>query len=293
MKNLWIFLVVFSSIGGSIFAQNTYKYKVGDMEVILLSENQSEGKPGILIGATPEMIRKTLPDGNFSNAVNAFLVKMPGKNVLIDAGFGNKLFDNLEAFNVTAEQIDIVLLTHMHGDHIGGMMKDKQINFPNADIYIAQQEYDYWMSDDAMNRLPENRRGGFHAPRKVIAAYKDKIHLFPAPDLKDASKEILPGIRGIAAFGHTPGHTMFLLESGKKKMLVWGDLTHAMAIQMPYPQVAVTYDVDPETAVTSRKEVLEYVTKNKIPIAGMHIAFPGMGEVRKEKSGGYRFIPMK
>jgi glyoxylase-like metal-dependent hydrolase (beta-lactamase superfamily II) len=104
-------------------------------------------------------------------------------------------------------------------------------------------------------------------------------------------------VRPIAAYGHTPGHTLYLLSSGGERLLIWGDLTHAMAVQMPFPQVAVTYDVDSEQAVASRKTVLEFVVKNKIPVAGMHIAYPGMGVVSANSAKNppensvYRFTP--
>jgi glyoxylase-like metal-dependent hydrolase (beta-lactamase superfamily II) len=96
----------------------------------------------------------------------------------------------------------------------------------------------------------------------------------------------------LATYGHTPGHTSFLIESKESKLLIWGDLTHAMAIQMPYPQVAVTYDVNPEGAVQSRKAVLTYVSENHIPVAGMHIAYPAIGEIKSISDGGYQFLPL-
>ncbi len=101
---------------------------------------------------------------------------------------------------------------------------------------------------------------------------------------------LLPGIYAIATYGHTPGHTSFLLESGKEKLLIWGDLAHAMAVQMPHPEISVTYDFDPRQAADIRKKMLEYVSKNNIPIAGMHIAYPAVGKI-SEKGSGYTFTP--
>lgn len=226
-----------------------------------------------------------MPNGNFPNATNAFLVRSSGKNILIDAGYGRNLFTNLKSAGLDANQIDIVLITHMHGDHIGGLLTDGKPSFPNAAFYLSQKEYDYWMSNDEMIKLAENRRGSFQSARRVIAAYKNNLHLFQ-PDAIDADAHMmLPNIQGITAYGHTPGHTCFMIGSGKQKLLIWGDLTHAMAIQMKYPQVAVTYDVNPEQAIIYRKAILEYVAKNNIPIAGMHIAFPGIGNVETAEEG--------
>jgi Zn-dependent hydrolases, including glyoxylases len=163
----------------------------------------------------------------------------------------------------------------MHGDHIGGLIKDDQAVFPNAKLFVAQKEYDYWNS------------GQNAGAKKVLDAYKNQLEIFEPIDLnnvKIGSASILP----LKAYGHTPGHTAFLIHSNGKNLLVWGDLTHAMAVQMPHPEIAVTYDVNPKDAVEYRLNILEFVTKNKIPIAGMHIAYPGMGTVEKDGKG-YKF----
>lgn len=266
-------------------------YDVGAFTITLLSEGQQQGKTGILIGATDEILKQTAPEGAFPNATNAFLVQTKEKTILFDTGHGRRLFDNLKACKKSPEDVDVIMLTHMHGDHIGGLLRGDEKCFPSATLYIPQPEHDYWMSDEEMQKMPENRRGGFAGARKVIAAYKDKLKLFTPGD-PDAAAELIPGIRGIAAYGHTPGHTGFLLESDGSKLFIWGDLTHAMAVQMPYPEVAVTYDVDPVKAIEYRQLLLKYVADNKIRIAGMHIAFPAIGHVRTEASGGYRFAPL-
>ena len=292
MRKYLLFVMSIFIIGNEGFAQSNENVKtvsVGNFKISLLSEGQQRGKTDILIGATPEMLQKYVPDHTFPNAVNAFLVQMPDKNVLIDAGFGRNLFDNMLSLGVSPEKIDMILLTHMHGDHIGGLLQSEQIAFPNAELYLPQPEYDYWMSDDAMNRLPENRRGGFVQARKVISVYKSKLHLFEPIEPEMNESNLFPGFRGIAAYGHTPGHTGYLIESANEQLLVWGDLAHAMNIQMPCPDVAVTYDVDPMQAVSARKKLLRYISKNKIPVAGMHIAFPGMGKITESDEEGYIF----
>jgi glyoxylase-like metal-dependent hydrolase (beta-lactamase superfamily II) len=286
MRTLFGFLLIinFMCIQQRLSAQqaeNTFTAKVGLFEITLLPESQGQGNKGVLIGATPEMLQKYAPDGTFPQGTNAFFVKTPDTNILVDAGYGRNLFNNLQSIGISPEQVDVVLLTHMHGDHIGGLLREGKPAFPHAKLYIARAEHDYWMS---------NERG--QQAREVIAAYKEQLNLFQPFEAEQGSEPLLAGIRGLAAYGHTPGHTVYLVESANEKLLIWGDLTHAMAIQMPYPQVAVTYDVDPQTAVASRQKVLEYVAKNKIPIAGMHVAFPGIGIVTKDAaSGGYTFRP--
>ena len=264
-------------------AQNTgepFPVTVGNYTVYLLSEGQREGNTGILIGATPEMIAKAIPDKTYPSATNAFLVRMPGKNILIDTGLGNRLFSLLESLGVNADEIDAVLITHTHGDHTGGLMKEGKLMFPNAKLYVSQQEYDYWVN--ANNQQAAN----------LLNACKDQLIVFTPNELEDITSPLLPGIFPIAAYGHTPGHTVFLIQSEKDRLLIWGDLTHAMAIQMPYPQVAVSYDTDPEEAVRSREALLKYVSENRIPIGGMHIAYPGIGMVQPDNETGYVFTPL-
>jgi glyoxylase-like metal-dependent hydrolase (beta-lactamase superfamily II) len=141
-----------------------------------------------------------------------------------------------------------------------------------------------------MSALPENRRGAFTTARAIFTAYKDKLTIFTPNEIGRAT-ELIPGVRGVAAYGHTPGHVGYMIESEGLKLFFWGDLTHAMAIQMPFPEVAVTYDTDPVKAVASRQNLLKHLADNKIAIAGAHLAFPGMGDIRKNESTGYNFFP--
>lgn len=270
----------------------TYRQNVGEFQVNLLSDGPSEVNKELLIGATPEMEKRYSDNGLFPNAYNAYLIKTPQLNILVDTGTGAKLQENIAYLGIKPEQINVILLTHMHPDHIGGMLKGEQPAFPNADVYIARQEYDYWTDEETINKLPESSQGPFRLAQKVVTAYKDRLQLFMPGELGTESKDLLPGIRGIAAFGHTPGHTMFLVTSEQNKLLIWGDIAHAMAIQMPHPEVAISYDTDPDQAIATRKKVLEYVSQQDIPIAGMHISYPGIGSIKKDQMG-YQFIPAK
>jgi glyoxylase-like metal-dependent hydrolase (beta-lactamase superfamily II) len=274
-------------------SQERFTWQSRPVGISVLPELQQNGQAGTLIGATPEMLEKYVPGGIIPSAVNAFVVFRYGQVTLIDAGFGTNLFDHLQSFGLAAEDVAIILLTHLHGDHIGGMLRDGQVAFPYAAVCLSQQEHDYWTSDEAMNKLPESRRGGFANARKVIAAYRNQMYLFnPAPVNAPVPVEIIPGVRGIAAFGHTPGHTMYQIDLNGQPFLVWADLTHATPVQMPHPEVAVTYDVDPVQAVATRKEILAYAAKHAMPVAGSHIAFPGAGWVFENKTGGYVFQPV-
>lgn len=263
------------------------------IEVYLLSDGEVEGNLESLIGATPEMLENALPEGSFTTAFNMFLVRITGKNIIIDAGQGWKLVENLKSYGLTPEDIDVVLITHLHGDHINGLLQDGKTTLSNAAVYVAESEYNYWMSDEEMNQLPEERHAGFVNVRNVMGAYQGRVHLFSPDELDGEVNMLFPCIQSIAAYGHTPGHTAFIVGNDEQKIFVWGDLTHVMSVQMRYPQLPVIFDVDTAQAVISRMKILEYVSKNNIPIAGMHVAYPAMGYVETEINGGYRFIPLE
>jgi len=288
-----IILASISFLHGKAIAQQElppFIYDMEDYAITLLPEVQREGKSDVLAGTTPEMLQQYLPEGTYPSAVNAFLVETPGKTILVDAGYGTRLFDNLQAVGKAPEDIDMILLTHMHGDHIGGLLKKDQKSFPNATLYISQAEHDYWTNDANRESQPENRRRGFDNAQKVIHLYKDKLQLFEPGQAGGSVHEIMPGIQSIAAYGHTPGHTGYLFESEGRQIFIWGDLVNAMAIQIPHPEVATVHDIDPIQASETRKQLLEYLTKNRIRIAGMHIEFPGMGDLLGNATNGYRFI---
>ncbi|MDR0835555.1 MAG: MBL fold metallo-hydrolase [Tannerella sp.] len=253
-------------------------FVTGEFLVSVLSEKMSNGNSGILVGASRETLEKYLPDGTFPMEVNAFLVRTPDKNVLIDAGLGQGLTNNLKSLNVEPEQINVILLTHLHGDHIGGLLKDGKATFLNADLYLSQAEYDHWIKSDNKQAL------------NVLTAYKDKLKLFVPEESGSKKNNLFPGFQGIAAYGHTPGHTAYLIESDKTSLLIWGDIAHVMDVQMPVPEVAVTYDSDAGQAIESRKKLLDYASKNKIPVGGMHIIFPAIGNVKAAQEG-YEFTP--
>ncbi|KAA6347685.1 MBL fold metallo-hydrolase [termite gut metagenome] len=291
----FIFLFVMTILcvtSGRVSAQktNTLTYRVGNYEIILLSEGQQKGNPSVLIGATPEILQETIPDGSYPTATNAFLIKTPDKNYLIDTGFGRNLWENLKSAGISAGQIHTVIITHMHGDHIGGLLVDGEKAFPKSQLILSEAEHAYWTSDEEMNKLPENRRGNFLSAQGVVKAYSDQLQLIKPEKLEEKSSD---GIYLIEAYGHTPGHVACLLKSGNEQLLVWADLIHVPAVQLLYPQISVVYDVNPEQAAETRKEFLEYAAKHKIPVAGMHLPYPSMGEVQAVSDSGYAFTPVQ
>ncbi|MDR0576154.1 MAG: MBL fold metallo-hydrolase [Candidatus Accumulibacter sp.] len=264
-------------------------YRAGSHEINLIGDGEAQGSSKLFVGADEALVKKYLPDGAYPTAIQYYVVRSADKKVaLVDTGFGRNLASGLRALGLQPENVDAVLLTHMHGDHIGGMLKEGQPAFPRATVYVAGRERAYW-TDPAMMEKAE-KKDGFVNAQKVLAAYGERVRTFEPGELEARGVEILPGIRAVAAFGHTPGHTMYLVGDESGQMLIWGDLTHAMAMQMPAPRTAMVYDVDPEEAIATRLKVLRYVSEHKIPVAGMHIPATGMGMVARD-GDGYAFTP--
>ncbi|GHV68589.1 MBL fold metallo-hydrolase [Bacteroidia bacterium] len=277
MKKIYLFILIACTAGCLQAQDDVITFALGDFTVSTLSEGQSEGNSRILLDATPDILQQYTTNGAFPMATNTFLIRTGKKNILLDAGYGKKLFQNLASLKVKPEEIDVILLTHTHGDHIGGLLRDGKVAFPKAELYISKAELEFL------------NKGKNEQAQKAIAPYKDKMKVFKPVEI-GSTVNIFEGVQGIAAYGHTPGHVVYLLESGDDKLLIWGDLTHAMAVQMPHPEIAVSYDSNPQMAIKSRKQILEYVTKNKnIRIGGMHIAFPAIGKLKSNSKGGYEF----
>lgn len=276
-----------------------YRHMVGDVEVTALYDGQILLDTAKLRNATPQEMQRLLArlfrDNPTPTAVNAYLLNVGGKLVLVDAGaagkFGPQLgqvLANLKASGYEPAQVDAVLLTHLHGDHVSGLLTpDGQVAFPNATVHVAKAEADFWLSAEQMNKAPEAMRGFFKMAQDAVAAYRqvDRLKTF------DGQKELLPGILSVPMPGHTPGHTGYLVQSKGQRLLIWGDLVHNAAVQLPRPEVTIEFDVDPRQALRMRKDVFKRVVKDGFLVAGMHLPFPGLGHVRDEPKG-YEWVPI-
>ena len=193
------------------------------------------------------------------SSMSCFLLQTEGKNILLDAGLGapfSQLIPKLTTLDVKPEELQLIYITHFHPDHIGGLLKDGKVVFPNAEVYINRVEAEAWQKMEGNQSVQA---------KTVLDAYKQHLHLFEAGDT-------LPGdVITIAAYGHTPGHTLFQKDS----MLVIGDLIHGAALQLEYPEYCPLYDMDAETARESRLRILNYARENRLTMYGMHLPHPG------------------
>jgi glyoxylase-like metal-dependent hydrolase (beta-lactamase superfamily II) len=277
---------------------SVHRMKLGEFEVTTLLDGYLDVPVGVLQGDAAH-IREHLESAGLAKdapirlPVNAFLVNTGSKLVLVDAG-GAKLIGPtagrlpqcLSAAGVTPEQIDEVYITHMHGDHLHGTVTPEGGRlFPNAVIRIAKEDVDHWANPQVEAAAPENQKGRFVAAKRAVAAYGDRIKPFTL------GEELTPGIRSVAAVGHTPGHSCYMVESAGAKLLLLGDLMHVAPVQFPRPEITVAFDHHQPTARDIRAKLFEQVAREKILVGAVHVAFPGIGRLRQSGTG-YAFDPI-
>ena len=278
--------------------QHFYRFTVGDAEVTVVSDGGLDlGNPkGTFTGVSDEEMSKMLTD-NFLNPAdilleqNSPIVNMGDKLVLFDTGMGtSKMFGNttgrqqksMKEAGIKAEDIDAVVFSHGHIDHIGGVVgEDGKSLFPNAQFYIAESDFIYWMDYDKAG--PKMKDFVDHA-RKNLTPVRDRLVFY-----KD-DQEFLPGIHALAAPGHTVGHTIFVISSGGKSFCYTADLTHHPVLLMEKPRMQFAFDTDPAQAANSRVKMLDMLAANKIPILAYHYAWPGIGHVAKT-GDGFHYVP--
>lgn len=229
------------------------------METWTLQDKVNTMPMSLFPEADPKIVKELVPTGAAPSAINSFLVKYHDKYILFDAGLGRdkggKMMTQLEQLNIMPEDINIICITHFHGDHIGGMVVNGKACFPNAEVYFSEAEAKAWANDPAA--------------KQMMNLYQGRTHTFTAGDT------LLDFIVTKAAPGHTPGHTLYQIN----QILFIGDLLHAAALQLPHPEYCARYDQDKKTAVETRYTYYKYIQDNHLIVAGMHL--PGSGVMKR------------
>jgi glyoxylase-like metal-dependent hydrolase (beta-lactamase superfamily II) len=279
-------------------APGYYRMMLGDFEIVALSDGVTSIEMGkLLTNTTPQRVEQLLKRSFLADpmdvSVNAYLVNTGTKLVMIDAGCGalfgptmGKLVDNLKAAGYQPEQIDEIYITHMHVDHVGGLMSGDKIAFPNAIVRADQRDADYWLSPANLDAAPADMKDFFKGAKASLDPYIAAGKFKPF----DGATELVPGVRSVPTYGHTKGHTIYVVESKGETLNVLGDLMHVAAVQFPDPSVTVQFDTDPKMAAVQRKKVYADTAKRRFWLAAAHLAFPGIGHIRAD-SQGYVFVP--
>jgi len=263
---------------------------IGDIAVTTLSDGILAAPLDVVLGMDKaEAERLTAKKDAVPISVNAFLLRLNGKWALIDTGAGNTmgptlgmLPDRLRAISVAPEKIDTIFLTHLHPDHSNGLVDDAgRAIYPNAEVILHETEAGFWLDRDVTTGESERIRRNIAKAAVTTAPYRRRMR-------KVRDGEVMPGVSAVLLPGHTPGHTGWLIASGKESLLIWGDLVHLAAIQIPRPDTGLVYDVDPQAACATRRRMFDRVAADKLRVGGAHIDFPGFGYIVR-KANGFAF----
>jgi glyoxylase-like metal-dependent hydrolase (beta-lactamase superfamily II) len=280
-------------------APGWYRTMLGRFEITALSDGThtfpiDTVMEGVAQATVAAALAKNELHPPVQGSINAFLVNTGRQLVLIDTGAGalygaccGRLLANLRAAGYAPEQVDLVLLTHLHKDHVGGILAQGKPAFPNAVVRAAGADADYWLSRDQRAAAPAFLASFFDSAAAALAPYTAAGRFQPfAP-----GAALVPGIRAVAEPGHTPGHSGYLVEDGGQALLVWGDVVHVAAVQLDQVQATVKYDTSAVDARVTRTGVLERAAREHLLVGAAHVAFPGLGHVRKSDAG-YTWLPL-
>ncbi|MCP3062654.1 MBL fold metallo-hydrolase [Myxococcus sp. K38C18041901] len=272
-----------------------YRMMLGDFEITALSDGTvTLPADTLLTNITPAEVKARLgrlgiDPGRVEASINAFLVHTGEHLVLVDTGsgtlfgptMGGRLLSSLRAAGYQPEDIDAVLLTHIHGDHSCGLTLDGKPSFPNATVHVEQREADFWLDASHANHVAKEHHHGFQEAAAAFAPYlaAGRVKRF------SGDTELFPGIRTLATPGHTPGHAFYVVESQGRQLRFWGDLIHAQDVQFPSPGVTIRFDLDSTAAARQRRKAMSDAAAKGYLVAAPHISFPGIGRVLADGKG--------
>lgn len=267
----------------------SYRLKLGDFEITALADGYIDLDQSIFANADKSeagtLLASAFRDasGPIRTVVNAFVVNTGDKLVLIDCGTIQgfsptlaKLPERLKAQGFDPDAFDTVLLTHMHPDHVGAATDGQgAARFTKAELLVSEAEWKFWSDAGMASRAPKDMQPFFKIATDAARPYGKALQLF------GGDKELVTGITPVALPGHTPGHTGFLIASGKESLLIWGDIVHSAALQFPHPEWSIALDVDQQQAAKTRRAIFERTASDRTLVAGMHLDFPGLGHVTR------------
>jgi glyoxylase-like metal-dependent hydrolase (beta-lactamase superfamily II) len=279
-------------------APGFFRMMLGDFEVTALSDGTVELPVDKLLHAAPGQVDKALAKSYLKSpletSVNAYLINTGSKLVLIDTGAGGlfgptlgNLLASLKASGYQPEQIDEIYITHLHGDHVGGLVKGGAALFPQAVVRADKRDADFWLSQANMDKAPAEAKGFFQGAMASVGPYASAQRFKPF----EGSAELVPGIKPSGSYGHTPGHTSYVVESKGQKLVLMGDLIHVGAVQFDAPGTTIQFDSDSKAAAAQRLKAFDAAAKDGALVGTAHIQFPGLGHLRKAGKS-YQWIPV-
>ncbi|MFZ6733439.1 MBL fold metallo-hydrolase [Undibacterium sp. Ji42W] len=278
-------------------APGFYRMMLGSFEVTVLSDGTASRHVDEIM-SKPEDVRAAYAHHHeelpAELSINTYLINTGSKLLLVDTGAGelfgaasdgsgssNRLIRNLRAAGYQPEQVDAVLLTHIHGEHSGGLSAGGKRLFTNAEVYVDNNDANYWLSIAQANAAPAAKQLTFTQSRATVNPYADAGRL----KTFSGAQELFAGVSTISSYGHTPGHTAYLISSQGKSLLLWGDVIHAGAAQFKDPTITIAYDFDAAAAVNSRQHLLQLAASKGYLVGSAHISFPGLGHISSSPAG--------
>lgn len=278
---------------------SAYRYRVGDAVVTAIHDGvASRPLEGFIRNASVEELKAALTENflqtdRFTIPFTTLAVQTGGKLVLLDTGNGDmgapttgRWMGNFRAAGFDPAQVDMVVVSHFHGDHVNGLRRrDGSLVFPNAEVKVPAREWDFWMDDARAAAAPDAMKAGFANARRVFAPIAKDVTRY------EWGKDVAPGIVAVDASGHTPGHTAFAIASGDGRMMVMSDTTNNPQVFVRNPDWAAIFDMDADAARATRHKLLDMAASERMQVAFYHAPFPATGFIARDGERRYRMVP--